>query len=145
MEIEVRPATAADEAWLFALHEDAHRELVETAYGPWEQEQQLEFFRLLVDDHAVSVMEQDGARVGAVYLGSRQGDVWLELIEVRPERQSQGIGAAGLEWVVSEATAQDRGTLLQVHRLNIRARRLYERAGFVPVGDTDTHHLLRHP
>ena len=35
-----RPAVLADEPWLFQLHEDAHRELVEKAYGPWVVEQQ---------------------------------------------------------------------------------------------------------
>lgn len=145
MDIRFRSATDADESWLFELHEDAHKELVEAAYGPWERAQQLEFFRPLVDDHAVYVMEQDGARVGAIYLGSRGSDVWLELIEVSPERQSQGVGTAGLEWVIEQATGNDHGTLLQVHRMNTRAHRLYERSGFVPAGETDTHYLLRHP
>ena len=145
MDLRFRSATGDDESWLFELHEDAHKELVEAAYGPWKRAQQLEFFRLLVEDHAAYVVEQDGARVGAIYLSSRESDVWLELIEIRPERQSQGVGTAGLEWVFEKATANDPGTLLQVHRMNTRARRLYERSGFVPAGETVTHYLLRHP
>ncbi|AOP53744.1 hypothetical protein BLSMQ_2036 [Brevibacterium aurantiacum] len=35
--------------------------------------------------------------------------------------------------------------LLQVHKFNAGAKRLYEREGFVEVGETETHHLLRHP
>lgn len=145
MDIWFRSTTDADESWLFELHENAHKELVEAAYGTWERAQQLAFFHPLVEDHAVYVMEQDGARVGAIYLGSRESDVWLELVEVSPEYQSQGVGTAGLDWVIEKATANDRGTLLQVHRLNTRAHRLYERSGFVPAGETDTHYLLRHP
>lgn len=90
------------------------------------------------------IIELDGVGVGAVYLRSRESDVWLELIEVSLERQNQGIGAAGLKWVIEEASAQQCGTLLQVHKVNTRARRLYERVGFVPAGETDTHYLLRH-
>ncbi|PZF60406.1 hypothetical protein DEI92_08730 [Curtobacterium sp. MCBD17_034] len=55
-----------------------------------------------------------------------------------------GIGAAVLSWVLDEAAKAQRGTLLQVHKLNAPARRLYERLGFVRFDDTETHHLLRH-
>ena len=78
-----------------------------------------------------------------MYLGERDGDAWLELIEVDPSRQEEGIGTAALRWVVDDAADHGRGTLLQVHRMNRRAERLYEREGFVRVGETATHHLLR--
>ncbi|MDQ0576539.1 GNAT family N-acetyltransferase [Agromyces albus] len=145
MTITTRPATPADEAWLFQLHEDAHKDLVEAAYGPWIVAQQHEFFRPLVDDHDVFVLESDGSDVGAVYLGMRDGDTWLELIEVAPSRQGEGIGTAALGWVVEESAKTDRGTLLQVHKVNEGAKRLYEREGFAEVGMTETHHLLRRP
>ncbi|WP_375342538.1 hypothetical protein [Curtobacterium sp. MCBD17_034] len=45
---------------------------------------------------------------------------------------------------MDEAAKAQRGTLLQVHKLNAPARRLYERLGFVRFDDTETHHLLRH-
>ncbi|NNC13262.1 GNAT family N-acetyltransferase [Planctomonas sp. JC2975] len=145
MEIELRKAVADDEGWLFELHEAAHRELVEAAYGPWVVEQQEEFFRPLVDDHEVFVVVAEGHDVGAVYLGERDGDTWLELIEVEPAHQGEGIGAAALRWVVSGSADRGRGTLLQVHRINDGAKQLYEREGFASVGETPTHHLLRRP
>ncbi|PYY38996.1 GNAT family N-acetyltransferase [Curtobacterium sp. MCPF17_046] len=144
MGITVRPATEADHDWLFQLHEDAHKELVEAAYGPWDPEQQGHFFAPLVGDHDVHVIEQDAKPVGGLYLGARGNDLWLELIEVRSEYQNEGIGSAGLRWVLEEAAKAHRGTLLQVHKMNTSARRLYERLGFVRFEDTETHHLLRH-
>lgn len=145
MTISTRAATSEDEAWLFQLHEDAHKELVEAAYGPWVAAQQQEFFGPLVKSHDVFVLESEGFEVGALYLGRRQEDTWLELVEVAPARQGKGIGAAALSWVVEQSAKAGRGTLLQVHKVNARAKRLYEREGFVEVGATETHHLLRHP
>ncbi|WP_353827078.1 GNAT family N-acetyltransferase [Agromyces sp. SYSU T0242] len=145
MTISVRAATTTDATWLFQLHEDAHRDLVEAAYGPWIDAQQREFFRPLIEDHEVFVVEAEGAAVGAVYLGRRDADTWLELIEVTPARQGEGIGAAALRWVVDRAAGDRGATLLQVHRVNDGAKRLYEREGFAEVGTTETHHLLRHP
>ncbi|AZL11554.1 MULTISPECIES: GNAT family N-acetyltransferase [Brevibacterium] len=145
MTISTRAATYKDEAWLFQLHEDAHKELVEAAYGPWIAVQQQEFFRPLVEEHEVFVLGLDGVDVGALYLGRREEDTWLELMEVAPDSQGQGVGAAILSWVVEQSAKAGHGTMLQVHKVNARAKRLYEREGFAEVGETDTHHLLRHP
>lgn len=144
MTISTREATEADEQWLFQLHEDAHRDLVEAAYGPWIVSQQQEFFRPLVDDHEVFVLEEDGIAVGSLYLGTQGDDTWVELIEVTPSRQGEGIGAAALRWVVERSAKSGRGTLLQVHKVNVDAKRLYEREGFADAGATETHHMLRH-
>ncbi|WP_350270729.1 GNAT family N-acetyltransferase [Brevibacterium sp. CBA3109] len=145
MTISTRAATYEDEAWLFQLHEDTHKELVEAAYGPWLVAQQQEFFGPLIEGHDVFILVSEGADVGALYLGRREEDTWLELIEVTPARQGQGIGAAALTWVVEQSAKADRGVRLQVHKVNARAKRLYEREGFAEVGETETHHLLRHP
>lgn len=90
------------------------------------------------------VITSGGVDVGAVYLGERDGDTWVELVEVLPDRQGEGIGTAVLRRVVRASGESGRGTRLQVHRVNVRAGRLYEREGFIVVGGTATHHLLRH-
>ena len=143
--VSVEPATAADHEWLYRLHEQAHRDLVERAYGPWEENQQRDFFRPLVEDHEVHLITTGEQRIGAVYLGTRDDDVWLELIEVAPEFQRRGVGTSALRWVGERAAKQGRGTLLQVHRVNDDARRLYLSQGFAEAGETDTHFLLRKP
>lgn len=142
-EVALRPALEADHEWLYQLHEQAHRELVERAYGPWEEGQQRGFFRPLVNDHEVFVLVDVNEPVGAVYLGERDDDVWLELVEVMPAFQGRGFGTHALRWVVDRAAVQGRSTLLQVHRVNEDARRLYLSEGFVKVDETATHHLLR--
>lgn len=139
----MRASDTNDRDWLYDLHKAAHRELVEQAYGPWKEAQQREFFAPVVEGHEVFVLERDGQRVGAVYLGLREGDTWLELVEVDPAAQGRGLGTHLLTWVTNRSIAAGRGTLLQVHRVNSRARSLYLRSGFVSAGETATHHLLR--
>ncbi|MFF1733849.1 GNAT family N-acetyltransferase [Streptomyces sp. NPDC058247] len=141
--LQVRLATEEDHQWLFELHEQAHSELVERAYGPWNQDQQRAFFAPVVSDHEVFIFHDGGRQVGAVYLGERDGDVWLELVEVLPEFQRRGYGTRVLRWVVARASEQGTGTLLQVHRVNEDARRLYVSEGFSPAGENETHHVLR--
>ncbi|WP_404801933.1 GNAT family N-acetyltransferase [Brevibacterium aurantiacum] len=92
-----------------------------------------------------SCLSLEGVDVGALYLGRRDEDMWLELMEVAPDRQGQGLGAAALSWVVEQSAKASCGTMLQVHKVNARAKRLHERRGLAEVGETETHHLLRHP
>lgn len=145
MKITMRQATSTDHPWLFDLHKSAHRALVEQAYGPWDHEQQTGFFESLVNEHDIQILEANEKSVGAVYLSTRDHDTWLELIEVAPTTQNQGVGSAALRLVAHQSASQGRGTLLQVHRVNRDAKRLYEREGFIPFGETATHFLLRRP
>jgi len=144
-QMTVRTAGRADRGWLYELHEQAHRSLVERAYGPWHDEQQQGFFQALVDENEVYILERDQQPVGAVYLVDRDQDVWLELVEVLPSYQGQGLGTGALRWVLGRAAVEGRTTRLQVHRVNDDARRLYLAEGFVAEGETSTHRLLRHP
>ncbi|MFF2431616.1 GNAT family N-acetyltransferase [Streptomyces mirabilis] len=141
--VEVRRATEEDHQWLYELHEQAHRALVERAYGPWKEDQQRAFFAPLVNDHEVFICSDGDRQVGAVYLGGRDGDVWLELVEILPGYQRQGYGTLAVRWVVERASGQGAGTLLQVHRMNQDAHRLYLSEGFSSAGETATHHLMR--
>jgi [ribosomal protein S18]-alanine N-acetyltransferase len=62
-----------------------------------------------------------------------QGDVLT--IGVRPEMQGRGLGATLLMALLDEAVARGCGEVfLDVRADNDRARRLYERFGFTPVG-----------
>ncbi|GAA4356060.1 GNAT family N-acetyltransferase [Angustibacter luteus] len=140
-----RPCTPSDHEWLFQLHDAAHRDLVERAYGPWEDGQQRAFFTPLLDEFDVFLFEHEGVPVASVYLGDRDGDVWIELVEVDPRHQGRGIGTAVLSWTVERAHTQGKGVLMQVHRVNADARRLYLREGFEQVDQNDTHDFLRHP
>ncbi len=143
--LAARPITAADHEWLFQLHDASHRDLVERAYGPWEDAQQWKFFTPLLDECEVLIFEDNDKPVASIYLGERDGDVWVELVEVHPFQQGQGIGSTVLSWVVDRAHAEGKGILLQVHKVNVDARRLYLREGFEEISENHTHDFLRHP
>ena len=93
----------------------------------------------MVNDHDVFILSDGDQKVGAVYIGERDGDVWLELVEVLPEFQRRGYGTIALRWVVTDASEQGVGTLLQVHRVSEDARRLYLSEGCSAAGETETH------
>ncbi len=144
VEFTFRPATLRDDEWLFMLHKAAHRDLVEAAYGPWEDlEQRSVLFPQRIAAFDVTILERDGEAVASTYLGVQDSDCWLELLQVMPQHKGQGVGTRALRWIMNQATGQNRATLLQVHRKNVRAQALYEREGFRLVGETPTHYRMR--
>jgi ribosomal-protein-alanine N-acetyltransferase len=82
------------------------------------------------------VLAEDGGRViGWAGLAVAAGQADVLTIGVRPEQQGQGVGARLLTTLLDEAAARGcREVFLDVRADNDRARRLYERFGFTPVG-----------
>ena len=76
------------------------------------------------------VVDGESAIVGLLVLD----DGWVDQLYVDPAWTSRGIGTALLEFAKA---ARPEGLDLWTFKANERARRFYERHGFVPVGETD--------
>lgn len=80
-----------------------------------------------------------GIDVGLLQVVDEGTQLVVGKIELLPEHQGQGIGSTLLARVLDEARGRGVPVRLQVLRANTPARRLYERLGFVVVGETATH------
>lgn len=85
---------------------------------------------------ALTLVAQEGTNVVGVVSGQPVGESWVELISMWVAPAARGTGVAGrlIGAVVEWAADQDRTTYLMVRSDNFRARRSYERAGFVDTG-----------
>src|SRR4051812_22641625 len=96
-------------------------------------------------DYAFQLLEADGQVSGYVKLGPPAlpveiGGRAMELRQFYLSKAQQGSGAATvlMDWAVAEAKRRDvRELYLTVFTENHRARRFYDRYGFVPVGHYD--------
>jgi ribosomal-protein-alanine N-acetyltransferase len=81
------------------------------------------------------VLEDEGVIAGWAGLAAVGGQGDVLTIGVRTERQGQGLGAGLLSALLEEAAVRGcREVFLDVRADNDRARRLYERFGFTPIG-----------
>jgi ribosomal protein S18 acetylase RimI-like enzyme len=101
------------------------------------------FARLMYRFDCAEVLLQDGVPVGLLKV-SRDSAQWnLIQIQLVPELQGQGLGADLLAGVIAEADSANVAVALSVLKAN-PARALYERAGFVVVGESEHElHMLR--
>lgn len=81
----------------------------------------------------LTLVAQEGSEVLGVVSGNPTGEDWVELISMWVAPQARGLRVARqlIDAVVDWAAEQGRSTYLMVRSDNVRARRTYERAGFV--------------
>lgn len=137
---ELRPAIHSDRDFLYRLHVAAMRDLVTQVWG-WDEAWQVAYF----DDHFAPsgsrVIIVHGVDAGVVAVEWRDTEAFIGTIEILPEYQGRGIGAAVIRQIIAEAKARGLPAALQVLKIN-PARRLYIRLGFVVTGETATHDLM---
>lgn len=139
-EFRLRPITEGDREPLYALHCSAMRSYVEATWG-WDEDVQREFWTRTA--HAdVQVIERDGAIVGYLDVQERPDHIDIVNIVVDPRAQGTGIGGTVIRQIIDNAGARGMDVRLQVLKVNPRAKALYERMGFEPDGESDTHHRM---
>jgi ribosomal protein S18 acetylase RimI-like enzyme len=96
-----------------------------------------------VPGSTTSVIEVNDERAGRLRVTRTAGCIELCGIQLLPGAQRRGIGSAIIESLKEQAAAAGVPLDLSVEKDNPDARRLYERLGFVPVGETDEECSLR--
>lgn len=134
--LQQRPATEADIAFLLALREqtmDAH--LVASGVDIHAGDPgALRLARVRHRFDCARILLLDGEPVGLMKLQESPGAWSLLQLQLSPGCQGQGIGRALIEQLLAEADAAGVAVSLSVLKAN-PARRLYERLGFVQVGE----------
>lgn len=140
--ITLRPFSPDDQTFLLDLYADTRREEV-AAFG-WPAAEQEMFLRMQfkaqqqsyqmtysgADHHLILV---DGQLAGRILVFRESGANLLVDIALLSQFRSQGIGAQLLQELIDKSTQQGLAVRLQVLKSN-RARRLYDRLGFVEIG-----------
>ncbi len=134
--MEIRPASEADDEFIYQLNRQALGDVIEATWGPWDDDVQREFHRRSVDAARFEIVLLDSERVGAFAAELRDDGVfYVGRIEVAPDLQNRGIGTSLMRQLIDRARALD-APAVELHVLELnRARALYERLGFQVVAE----------
>lgn len=134
----IRSATADDEEFARTTHHAAFRDVVVRQFGPWDEARQDGFFAAKWALGGTDIVELDGERCGFLLVDERDDVVLLSEIVLHPSFHGRGIGTELLRGIFERG----KPVRLQVLYENHRARALYERLGFVAIGDSGTHTVM---
>jgi ribosomal protein S18 acetylase RimI-like enzyme len=138
----LRPATSADAVFLYELHVAAMRDVVTATWG-WDEAWQQQHFAARFAPKAIQIIQVGGESVGMLELETRQTELFVGNLKLLPTVQSRGLGTAVLRDILAIAAHESIPVRLQVLEANLRARRLYERLGFVATGGIAPHIQMR--
>jgi ribosomal protein S18 acetylase RimI-like enzyme len=138
----LRPATNDDFDFLYKLHEATLRVHVEAIWG-WNEAVQHKMLHESLGRDPRDIVIVDGSDCGVVGIAPRPGELFMHMIALHPRVQRRGIGASLVRDFIARAEAARLPAALRVFKINVGARRLYQRLGFVIVGETETHYDMR--
>lgn len=152
MTITYRDATAADAATLDRIFDASFCDTFAHLYRPEDLDSFLSSFGIddweaQLDDsaYAFRIAEADGQAVGYLKLGplklpvqTSRPAILLDQLYILKEYHGVGIAHGLMDWALEEAASRGVDEMyLTVFTENHRARRFYDRYGFIPVGRYD--------
>ncbi|RZF31695.1 GNAT family N-acetyltransferase [Paraburkholderia sp. UYCP14C] len=138
--LTLRPAQAADEAFLLELRKTTMTEHLARAGEPIDDDAHRA--RLLHRYDAAQVICIDGAPAGLLKAHRNEDEWFVVQVQIAPALQGRGIGEQVLRTILRAAAAEALPVSLQVLKGN-PAKRLYDRLGFEIVGEDQTQFHMR--
>ncbi|MDX6613699.1 MAG: hypothetical protein QOD75_2885 [Blastocatellia bacterium] len=147
--ISLRPFVPEDGAFAFQVY--ASTRAAEMAQTGWLDIQQQAFLRMQYKLQQASysdnfpnaqdsIILRDGAAIGRIIVDRTHPDEIRGVdVAILPDARNSGVGTYLIQNLLDEARAAGKPFRIQVEKHNEAAFRLYERLGFVRLGESGTH------
>ena len=148
--IDFRPISEKDQTFLYSLYASTREdELAQTGWTNFEKENflrqqfvaQHQFYMEQFSNAQFQVIQLNSKPIGRLYIDHRTSEIRLIDIALLPEYRNQGIGHSLLTDIINNAAKANKPVRIHVERYN-PAMHLYERLGFVRIGDTGVYYLM---
>ena len=148
--IDFRPISKDDQTFLYSLYVSTREdELAQTGWTNFEKENflrqqfvaQHEFYMEQFSNAQFQIIQIENKPIGRLYIDHRTNEIRLIDIALLPEYRNQGIGNSLLKDIIRDAAKANMPVRIHVERYN-PAMHLYERLGFVRIGDTGVYYLM---
>lgn len=144
MDYIIRSATPDDHDLIYLLKSQSVRPYVEKIWGWDESYQQNDFDRDFSQIGQFKVIEANGEFIGYVQYYLEHSHYHVVEMHLLPEYRGKGIASGILKAIQEICVAQGKKIQLGCFKENVRAKNLYQKLGFIEIGETDTHYILEY-
>ena len=137
--VRVYASTRADELALTGWSEEECEEFVRTQFDLQDRS-----FAATFPDAERSIVMNGDAPIGRLYVHRDELEIRIVDIALLPDHRGHGVGTALLREVLAEGERTARPVRLHVQMFN-PARAMYDRLGFVPVGEFGVYIEMERP
>jgi ribosomal protein S18 acetylase RimI-like enzyme len=117
------------------------REYIEQIWG-WDDTVQLEYHRKQFKPEQIKIILDNNKEVGFIDVDETTYAFFIVNVLIEQTFQGQGIGRKVIEDIIRKAIKENKKIELQVFKINIRAKKLYEELGFIVTGETGLHYQM---
>lgn len=149
-QVVFRPITKDDQPFLYTLYASTREdEIAQTGWTDFEKENflrqqfvaQHQFYTEQFSCADFNIIQIDDKPVGRLYIDHREDEIRLIDIALIPDYRNKGIGSGLLSEIITDAAKVKKPVRIHVEKYN-PALRLYERLGFLKIGDTGVYYLM---
>ena len=92
MKFDLRPAAETDRQFLYVLHCQTMRDVIEKTWG-WDEAWQRKDFDRRFNEYLVSIIESEGQAAGGLMLEWKPDSLYIHEIQLLPQYQGRGVSA----------------------------------------------------
>ncbi|MFX1251041.1 MAG: GNAT family N-acetyltransferase [Promethearchaeota archaeon] len=140
--IRLRSAIPEDLEFTYRLKKRTLKEYIIQTWG-WDEEWQWKYHVENFNPEKMKIITENDTDIGCLLVDEFSNRLDINLIEILPEYQNQGIGTFIINTIIKEGLKENKDIELQVLKVNKRALKLYLSLGFVIKSEDETHfHLI---
>ena len=136
--INFRPAKQKDYSFGFFVIKETIKEYIEKTWG-WNTIIQKNYYRKNFTVKNQYIIEMDKMKIGWLKYDENIDKIEIDKIFILPKYQNRGIGSKILAKIIDIGKNKKIPIELQVLKVNIKAKKLYDKLGFLEYDQTDTH------
>ncbi len=138
----LRSATSADIELTYQIKKLSIKPYVEKVWG-WNEEVQYNFHLKEFNPGEIRIITgKNGEEIGLLCVVEDENCLYIKSILIVSNAQGRGTGTEILTKLIEQAKLTSRRIELQVLKVNIRAKRLYEVLGFGVITQTELHYQM---
>lgn len=132
----LRNSTSKDCDLIYSIKKNALGEYIKLTWG-WDEELQRKMHEKEMLSENISIIIYENKEIGTVGKILNENEIIICRLYILDKFQSFGIGSDIVKSIVKENP--DKTVRLGVLKVNIRARKLYEKLGFIVYGEENEH------
>jgi RimJ/RimL family protein N-acetyltransferase len=140
-EYTLRKATDDDYELSFEIRKNALGEYVKRTWG-WDEDWQWKYHKDDFNPDILKIIEVGPEPAGSLEIYTEDNHMIISGLYITDKFQNQQIGTRIMTSILRDALANSANVKLQVLKVNLKAKALYERLGFRVLEITDSHYKM---
>jgi ribosomal protein S18 acetylase RimI-like enzyme len=141
--VKFRDATDADFELAFQIKENSIKPYIEKIWG-WDDKVQREYHKNdFKPEHIQIILDNNNNEIGLLNTTEDNESIYIKSILIHHAAQGTGIGTKIITAIIERSRLTNKRIELQVFKINERAKGLYEKLGFVTIGQTEWHYQMK--